>query len=145
MAPVAATSPVSRECSIDLPGNASAVNLARVKARSHLTVLGWRGSVHGATDVIGRLVDNAVRHGLTLGDAEQRLRLRLAVTESHELVVDVEDPNPQFRHFGTAIEGERGRGLWEAKRLGAQVTWFLRQDAVGKTVRATLNPGPVEP
>ncbi|WP_079148505.1 ATP-binding protein [Streptomyces agglomeratus] len=124
---------------IDLPGNAHAAKQARAQARSQLTLLGWQGSIHVATDVLGRLVDNAVRHGMA-----ERVKARLAITETQQLVIDVEDPTPQFLAFGAAVQGETGRGLWEAKRLGARVVWFLRNDA-GKTVRATLAPGPVEP
>ncbi|WP_455357172.1 ATP-binding protein [Streptomyces sp. SYSU K217416] len=145
MEPVAVTAPVLRELPLDLPGNTGAVNLARINARSLLTVLDWRGSVHLATDILARLVDNAVRHGLPPGDTEQRLEVRLLITETGQLVIDVEDPNPEFPDFDAAVQGEKGRGLWEAKRLGAQVTWFLRQDEVGKAVRATLTPGPVAP
>lgn len=146
MEPVAVTTPVLRESPpIDLPGNVNAVNLARVQARSQLTILGWRGSIHVATEVLGQLVDNAVCHGLPFGGEAARVKTRIGITESHQLVIDVEDPTPQFPDFSAAVQGEQGRGLWEVKRLGAQVTWFLRQDALGKTVRATLTPGPVEP
>ncbi|MFD9394167.1 ATP-binding protein [Streptomyces sp. NPDC060000] len=145
MEPAAVTALVLREVPLNLPGDDSARNLARVKAPALLTILGWSGSVPGATDVLGRLVDNAVCHGLTPGKADQRIAARLSITEAHELIIDVDDHNPKFLDFTAAIKGEHGRGLWDAQRLGATVTWFVRPDFEGKTVRATLAPGQVEP
>ncbi|WP_338675860.1 hypothetical protein V1460_25035 [Streptomyces sp. SCSIO 30461] len=91
-----------------------------------------------ATAVLDRLVDNAVRHGVTPGSADQSLAVRLRVAESERLLLDVEDPSPLFRDFEAALRGEQGRGLWETRRFGAEVAWFLRTGAVGKTVRAAL-------
>ncbi|WP_217163522.1 anti-sigma regulatory factor [Streptomyces sp. AC512_CC834] len=144
MKPAATTAPVLRELPLDLPADPSAVNAARVKSRTLLTMLGWPGNQHAAIDVIHCLVDNAVRHGLTPVEGVKRLDAGLGVTEAHELLIDVTDPNPSFPEFGKAIAGELGRGLWNATQHGAEITWFLNAKLGGKTVRAVMRPGPVE-
>jgi anti-sigma regulatory factor (Ser/Thr protein kinase) len=146
MQPAAATAPVLREVPIDLPANASAAGLARIQARTLLTVLSWPGNQHLATDVLHVLVDNAVEHALTPGRTGQRLSACLSVTEAHELLVDVTDPVPQFPEFDKAVAGESGRGLWKIARQGAALSWFVvGSDFDSKTVRAVLRPGPVKP
>ncbi|MGP4089637.1 ATP-binding protein [Streptomyces sp. KR55] len=145
MEPVATPTPVLREYPvIGLPGNSSAVTRARTIARTGLTVIGWTGDAHAATEVLARLVDNAVRHGVTPGHAETQISARLSLNEDGELIIDVTDPKPLFPDFEAARQGENGRGLWEVGRLGAEVTWFAPPDLNGKTVRATMKPGPVD-
>ena len=147
LAPAAASAPIVRSLSTELPGDGSAVFSARIWTRTCVTALRWNGPVLRATEAISRLVDNGVRHGLPddAGKAERRILLRAAVTETDELVVDVSDLHPFFPDFEAAVRGEKGRGLWQVARLGAVVTWFLHHDGPGKTVRATLPPGPVDP
>lgn len=53
------------------------------------------------------------------------MTVRLAVAEDKVLLVDVEDPRPEFPDSKAAIEGEKGRGLMYVRLLSAQVTWFL--------------------
>ncbi|MFE9454047.1 ATP-binding protein [Streptomyces sp. NPDC006739] len=144
MRPAALTAPVLRELPLALPADTSAVNVARIKGRTLLTMLNWPGSVHAAIDVLHCLVDNAVHHGLTPGKQGQALSVLFRVTQAHELLIDVSDPNPSFPHFDSAVNGELGRGLWDASRTGAHLTWFISPDFDGKTVRATLHPGRVE-
>lgn len=106
--------------------------------------MGWQGSVHAASDVVGRLVQNGVEHGV--GDRfDQRITVDLRLDEADHLVIDVRDPNPSFPDFERAQAGGVGRGLWEVRRLGAVVTRFLSPEGKGKTVRATMAPGPVQP
>ncbi|WP_328561353.1 ATP-binding protein [Streptomyces coelicoflavus] len=137
--------PVSRRYpTISLPGDRSAATRARTIARTGLTVMGWQGSVHAASDVVGRLVQNGVEHGV--GDRfDQRITVDLRLDEADHLVIDVRDPNPSFPDFERAQAGGVGRGLWEVRRLGAVVTRFLSPEGKGKTVRATMAPGPVQP
>lgn len=106
-------------------------------------MLGWSGDHYCAIDVLHVLVDNAVEHGHALTAAGQRLAACLSVTEAHELLVDVTDPNPTFPHFDKAIAGELGHGLGEVACQGVALSWFVSPEFDGKTVRAVLRPGPV--
>lgn len=143
MQPAAVTAPVLREMLLPLPADATAVNIARIKGRTLLTRLGWPGSVHAAIDVVHCLVDNAVRYGLTPEASGQSLAVCLRVTEAHELLIDVTDPNPMFPGFNTALAAGPGRGLGDVQQAGAALTWFVSPDCKGKTVRATMRPGTV--
>lgn len=123
----------------------SAAQLARLHARTRLAMLRWPGNRESATQVVGILIGNAVTHADPGPQHdEQLLRLRLAVTEDHALLIDVEDPIPEFRHFEQAQAGEIGCGLWTVRRLGGALSWHLREHG-GKAVRARLIPGPVQP
>ncbi|MFD5445979.1 ATP-binding protein [Streptomyces tendae] len=144
MEPAAVTAPVLREMLLELPADPSAVKIARVCGRTRLTMLDWPGNGHAAIAVLGALVDNAVTHGLTPGRTGQSLSARLGVTEDQELVIDVTDPNPLFPDFTDAVDGTVGRGLWNARRHGARLTWFVASGFEGKTVRAIFRPGPAE-
>ncbi|MFD4953425.1 ATP-binding protein [Streptomyces sp. NPDC058451] len=144
MESAAVTAPVLREMPLEIPADSSAVTIARISGRSMLTVLNWPGNVHAAIDVLHCLVDNAMEYGLTPGKAGQSLDARLCVTEAHELLIDVTDPNPKFPNFHEAVEGAEGRGLWNARQLGARLSWFVASNFQGKTVRATMNPGRVD-
>ncbi|MFE9476900.1 ATP-binding protein [Streptomyces griseofuscus] len=139
----AVTAPVLREIPITLPADSSAATSARIQGRALLTVLGWPGDQQRAVDVLHVLVDNAVQHALTPGVRVQRFGARLSVTEAHELLIDVTDPNPTFPAFDKAVTGELRRGIWGIVRQGATLTWFARADFAGKTVRAVLRPGQV--
>ncbi|MEV6056925.1 ATP-binding protein [Streptomyces sp. NPDC052107] len=141
MKPAAVTAPVLHEIPLDLPSDPSAAGLARIQARTLLTVLSWPGNQHLAVDVLHVLVDNAVQHALTPGKAGQHLRACLSITEAHELLIDVTDPDPAFPEFDKAVAGELGCGLWEIARQGAILTWFVDAKNGGKTVRAALCPG----
>ncbi|MFF4575684.1 ATP-binding protein [Streptomyces sp. NPDC001410] len=143
MEPAALTAPVLREVPLSLPAGPTAVSAARIEGRTLLTVLDWPGNVHAAIDVLHCLVDNAVAYGLAPGNTGESLGVRLRVTEAHELLIDVTDPNPTFPNFPEAVDGTEGRGLWNARQLGARLSWFVASDFEGKTVRATMNPGQV--
>lgn len=145
MQPTAVTAPVMREIPIDLPGDRSATGLARIQARSLLTVMAWPGNQHHAVDVLHALVGNAVKHALIPQEVNQRFGACLSITEAHELIIDVTDPVPLFPDFDQAIAGESGRGLWEIARKGADLSWFVTgDDFEAKTVRAVLRPGAVD-
>ncbi|MGC4950936.1 ATP-binding protein [Streptomyces sp. DT224] len=136
--------PVLRETRFALPADYSALAVARIDGRTRLTVLGWPGSQHDAVNVLYVLVRNALEHGVT--PDTQTFEVRLTVADGDELLVEVDDPNPKFPEFDRAIGGELGRGLWEAQRCGATITYFpADREGGGKTVRATLRPGPVAP
>ncbi|MGW6413467.1 ATP-binding protein [Streptomyces vinaceus] len=136
------------ESAVELPADSTAVTLARVRARYHLTVLQYRGSIPAATGVASRLVENAVRHGIPAPPPPAgHIKLRLATTEGAGLVIEVEDLMPAFPRFDAAVRGEHGRGLQEAAQLGATITWTLHHEAQTKTVRAELpaRPAPARP
>lgn len=137
MQPTAVSAPVTREWSTSLPPTANAVRLACVNARTRLTRLRWNGNIHGASEIVRRLVANALDQGVD--DHGPDLRLRLAITETGELLTEVSDPNPAFSDFSAAIEGGR---LWEVRQLGAHVTWYMLP-AGGKTVQARVSAGDV--
>jgi anti-sigma regulatory factor (Ser/Thr protein kinase) len=142
MDPAVPTAQVVHESALPLPPNASAAGAARIWARTLLTIMAWPGPHHVAADVLYVLVRNAVEHGLTEQSAGRRLEAWLRINESRELLIDVQDHNPDFPSFDKAVQGELGRGLWGAQRLGAALSWFPGEQ--GKTVRATLQPGPVD-
>ncbi|MEV5129095.1 ATP-binding protein [[Kitasatospora] papulosa] len=122
-----------------------ATQLARLHARTRLTMLRWPGNRESATQVVGILIGNAVKHADPGAQHEDRLlRLRLAITEDHALLIDVEDPLPEFRQFEQARAGEIGGGLWTVRRLGGALSWHLPEHG-GKAVRARLIPGLVQP
>ncbi|MFJ2739515.1 ATP-binding protein [Streptomyces sp. NPDC087440] len=127
--------PVTREWSAECALTPRAVRLARTRARTCLTVLGWAGDVDDAVLVVSELVTNAVRHARVPGRVAW---LRLALLEDGALLVDVSDPVEGFRPSGDGCDG--GRGLQLVRSLG-ELSWFLRSDPDrGKTVRARLCP-----
>ncbi|MFE2839260.1 ATP-binding protein [Streptomyces mirabilis] len=114
----------------------------RDAARMYLTVLRWPGDIPTAVEVLSRLAHNAVIHARpdSESEADGKMTVRLAVAEDNVLLVDVEDPRPDFPDSKAAIEGEKGRGLMYVRLLSAQVTWFLSEDTLTKTVQARLLP-----
>lgn len=143
MEPAAATPLVSRQTQLQLPPDPSALKMARINGRTKLTMLNWQGNQHGAVNVLYVLVNNALRHGLPPGTT-QGPEIWLRITETHDLIIDVTDPDPTFPDFDLAIAGHLGQGLWGARQLGASITWFPDGER-GKTVRATMRPSPVQP
>lgn len=145
MQPAAVTAPVLREIPMDLPADLSAAGLARIQARTLLTVASWPGNQHHAIEVLHALVDNAVKHTFKTGKPNQPFGARLSITEAHELLVEVTDPVPEFPGFDQALAGESGRGLWEIARKGVDLSWFVvGSEFDAKTVRAVLRPGVVD-
>ncbi|GHH47126.1 ATP-binding protein [Streptomyces candidus] len=138
----------SRSWSTECTLTPRAVALARTRARTHLTALGWTGDIDDAVLVVSELVTNAVRHARVPGRVGW---LRLAVLDGGDLLVDVSDPVAGFRSGGGGMdvppgcEGEGGRGLHLVRQLG-ELTWFLRGGAApedGKTVRVRLASEPL--
>ncbi|MFC5218841.1 ATP-binding protein [Streptomyces coerulescens] len=144
LVPVPRPAPIDITLQTELPGDISAVRAARWWTRAIFPALRWAGPVVRAAEVVARLVDNAVRHGMPDHAETQTLLLRTAVNAAGDLIIDVSDLNASFPGFEAAARGERGRGLSHVARLGARVTWFLHHDGPGKTVRAVLPPGEVD-
>ncbi|MGR3875621.1 ATP-binding protein [Streptomyces graminifolii] len=131
-------SPVDREWSRSYALTPASLRRVRGDARTFLTVLGWPGDIATALEVLSRLALNAVVHAQPTTDIEPEMTVRLAITEDDVLLVDVEDPRPEFPGSEAAIAGELGSGLMYVRMLDATVTWFLAEDACTKTVRAVL-------
>ncbi|MGW7072181.1 ATP-binding protein [Streptomyces sp. NPDC054855] len=136
----AVTAPVLRELRLDIPGDTGVKLLSRVRinGRTLLTVLSWPGDHAVAIRVLHCLVDNAAQYGLAPGQTGKYLSAYLRVTEAHELVVDVTDPNPTFPGFDQAIAEKSDSGLGLVAKAGGALSWFLTPQADAKTVRAVL-------
>ncbi|MFF0725708.1 ATP-binding protein [Streptomyces sp. NPDC004134] len=135
---------MSREWSMGYVMGYRSVPLVRVHVRRQLALWRWGGDAQDAALVVSELVTNAIQYGRQVG---RRVWVRLAVREDGSLVIDVSDPQttqpprvPDASPPGP--EDERGRGLFLARGLGAELSWFPREFA-GKTVRATLEPARV--
>ncbi|MDQ0956056.1 anti-sigma regulatory factor (Ser/Thr protein kinase) [Streptomyces phaeochromogenes] len=143
--PVGASAPVDRSWGRSYTLTRASLRRVRDDARMFLTVLGWPGDIAVAAEVLSRLAENAVVHARAAGGAHAEMAVRLSVAEDEMLLVDVEDPFPEFPDSRAAIAGERLRGLMYVQFLGARVTWSLSRDARTKTVRAWLLPDQVSP
>ncbi|MFG2681314.1 ATP-binding protein [Streptomyces sp. NPDC048392] len=109
-------------------------------ARSRLALRQWPGDIGSAVEVLARLAFNAVVHAQPAHGAAAQMHVHLAFTDGGGLIIDVDDPSPGFPDAPAALRGEKGRGLREARQLGAHLEWFLAADGRRKTVRATLRP-----
>ncbi|MFD0052030.1 ATP-binding protein, partial [Actinomycetes bacterium NPDC127524] len=110
MRPAAVTAPVLREIPMDLPRDLSAPGLARIQARTLLTVAAWPGSQPHAVEVLHTLVDNAVKHALTPGRADQPFGACLSITEARGRRGGGAAPGPRGPAGGPAGAGGGGRG-----------------------------------
>jgi anti-sigma regulatory factor (Ser/Thr protein kinase) len=92
--------------------------------------------------VIGRvLMDNAFAH--TSVPEYAVITMQWALLQSGELVFQVHDGRVEFPDFDKAVswepaEGERPRGLWTARRLGAEISYAPTDE--GKIVQALIKP-----
>ncbi|MEV6841196.1 ATP-binding protein [Streptomyces sp. NPDC051133] len=129
---------------MNLPGNSRAITQARTIARYGLTVIGWEGDVHAATEVLSQLVKNAVQHGVAPDNSAGEIGVSLAINEIEQLIIDVTDPSPFFPGFASALRGAQGRGLRIIQRRQAEITWFAPPSLACKTVRATMTAGTVD-
>lgn len=135
---------MAREWSMGYVMGYRSVPLVRVHVRRQLALWRWAGDAQDAAVVVSELVTNAIQYGRRVG---RRVWVRLAVREDGSLVIDVSDPQATLPPrvldplpSPPGPEEERGRGLFLARGLGAELSWFPRE-FVGKTVRATLEPG----
>lgn len=141
--PVPINAPVDRHWARSYTLRPESLRQVRTDAYTYLTMLNWTGNQAAAVEVLARLAKNAVVHAAPVTGTSAQMQVRLAVTEKDELLIDVSDPSPEFPDCAAAIRGEKGRGLWDVRRLGADVTWILSENGRGKTVRAHLLPGEV--
>ncbi|MEU5748211.1 hypothetical protein ABZ804_22065 [Streptomyces sp. NPDC047726] len=117
---------------------AAAAQNARVRCNLWLTANQWAGPVERAVAVANHLVRNAVSHGST-GKSRDVL-LRLSITQSESLLVEVSDSVPQFPAFDEVFRAFGG--LSRARQLGAALSWFPTPD--GKTVQARFTAPAVQ-
>jgi hypothetical protein len=107
----------------------------------------YLGPDHGFGDIedlaaIGRvLMANAFAH--TRVPEYAVITMRWALLQSGELVFQVHDGRCEFPNFDKAVtwepaEGERPRGLWTARRLGAEISYAPTDE--GKIVQALIKP-----
>jgi len=135
--------PVDRHWARSYTLRPESLRQVRTDAYTRLTLLNWTGNNAAAVEVLARLAKNAVVHAAPVNGTSAHMDVRLAVTEKDELLIDVGDPSPEFPDCAAAIRGEKGRGLWDVRGLGADVSWSLSENGRGKTVRAHLLPGEV--
>lgn len=102
---------------------------------------------HGFVDIedlamIGRvLMANAFAY--TCVPEYAVITMRWALLRSGELVFQVHDSSTEFPDFDKVVswepaEGERPRGLWTARRLGAEISYAPTDE--GKIVQALIKP-----
>jgi hypothetical protein len=102
---------------------------------------------HGFVDIedlsaIGRvLMANAFAHAPAPEHAQ--FTMRWALLQTGELVFQVHDGRREFPDFDKALSckpaaGERSRGLWTARGLGAEISYAPVDD--GKIVQALFKP-----
>nr|WSY53331.1 ATP-binding protein [Streptomyces sp. NBC_00886] len=102
---------------------------------------------HGFVDIedlatIGRvLMANAFAH--TCVPEYAVITMRWALLQSGELIFQVHDGRTECPDFDKAVswepaEGERPRGLWTARRLGAEISYAPTDE--GKIVQALIKP-----
>lgn len=128
-----------------ITATAAAGRNARLLVRTRLTVARWTGDVEDAAQIVEKLVDNAVRH--TPVDETDKIQVHLYVDSAGQLLVEVDDPMPEFPGFFAALawqpagEGEP-RSLWCVQESGAELAFRRRRDVnglvMGKAVQARL-------
>ncbi|MFI6341078.1 hypothetical protein [Streptomyces sp. NPDC050535] len=141
----AVTAPIDREWSHSYAMTPVSLRRLRSDARMRLTLLRWPGNIPTAIEVLSRLAHNALVHARPDDERAAAMTVRLAVLEDDVLLVDVEDPRPEFPDSKAAIAGGKGNGLRSIRLLDATLTWHLSEGNRTKTVRAHLRPGTVSP
>ncbi|MFD7769841.1 ATP-binding protein [Streptomyces sp. NPDC059787] len=121
------------------PLQPTAVQLARIHARTWLVMSRWAGDQDAALLAIHELVENGVKHPTE--SVEGAVELGLLITEEEDLLIDVSDPDPKFADFDAAIAVEKTRGLGLVIALGGAITWGTPDPGRGKTVRVRMRPG----
>ena len=109
--------------------------LARLHARTRLSVMAWSGNRNAAVRIITEVVQNAVDH---VGKGV--VGLTLTADEDEVLFIDVTDPRPGDETLHDAFAGAHGTGLWLVRQLGGEVSWFPAESGPGKTIRVRMQP-----
>ncbi|MER7692940.1 hypothetical protein [Streptomyces sp. NPDC097610] len=121
--------------------NGHAAENARSYTRMHLTLANVCVDIEDAAVVGGVLMANAVAHSGVPEYAQ--IPMQWVLLQTSELLIQVQDPRCDFPDFDQAVtwkpaEGEKPRGLWIARELGAELA-FAPTEA-GKIVQALIKP-----
>lgn len=106
---------------------------ARIQAVTCLLAFRWTGPCGLAVATVDQLVRNASEFGRCSGG---EIGLRIGCTEADDLLIDVDDRNPEFPFFDQAVAGRFGHGLRRVAEYGATLSWHPHER--GKTVRAVM-------
>ncbi|WP_405526754.1 hypothetical protein OG426_30320 [Streptomyces canus] len=114
---------------------------ARSYTRLYLTLNHIFVDIEDAAVIGGALMANAVMHSGVPEYAE--IPMHWALLQTGELVIQVQDARRDFPDFDKAVkwepaEGEKLRGLWIARQLGAEIAYAPTE--VGKVVQALIRP-----
>ncbi|MFD6294253.1 hypothetical protein ACFWFU_05520 [Streptomyces sp. NPDC060235] len=130
-----------------LKADDSAPPMTRIYLRTWLTVASWNGNVDQATRVASHLVKNAVRHGTPLQPGNLVFLRVFGISDSNDLVIEVEDALPGFPGFeefadqSGVVLGKPTR-LWWVPHYHGRLFWDLTKNndgrVVGKTVQAII-------
>ncbi|MFJ1735493.1 ATP-binding protein [Streptomyces sp. NPDC088254] len=112
--------------------------LARLHARTRLSMMSWSGDQDSAVRIATEVVRNAVQH---VGSGV--VELRLSVDQDEVLFLDVTDAHPGDGGLDGALAGRDGTGLWLVRRLGGEVSWVPAESGNGKTIRIRVPPGEI--
>ncbi|MEU1447209.1 hypothetical protein [Streptomyces mirabilis] len=121
--------------------NRHAAENARSYTRMHLTLANVSVDIEDAAAIGGVLMANAVTHSGAPTYAQ--IPMQWVLLETGELLIQVQDARRDFPGFDKAVtwepaEGEKPRGLWIARELGAELA-FAPTEA-GKIVQALIKP-----
>ena len=126
------------------PFQSTTVRLARIHARTFLSMMSWAGDQDNAQRVAVELVKNAVQH---VGPRypHSAVTLNLTVTEDEELLITVTDPSLAFDGFAEVIADEKSTGLGLVRALGGDVSCAIRGSGDGKSVSVRMKPSAPSP
>ncbi|MBZ3906552.1 ATP-binding protein [Streptomyces scabiei] len=121
--------------------NEHAAGNARNYTRMYLGQQPAPVNIEAAAAIVHVLVSNAVAY--SEGPGYSVVAVHWAVLPAGALVIQVQDERRDFPGFDEAVncepaEGERPRGLWTARRLGAEITYAPVEG--GKVVQALIRP-----
>ncbi|MFE2688589.1 hypothetical protein [Streptomyces mirabilis] len=121
--------------------NRHAAENARSYTRMHLTLANVNVDIEDAAVIGGVLMANAALHSGV--PAYAQIPMQWVLLQTGELLIQVQDSRRDFPGFDEAVtwepaEGEKPRGLWIARELGAELA-FAPTEA-GKIVQALIKP-----
>lgn len=121
------------------PLQPASVRLARLHARTFLSVTEWGGDQEAAVRIVMELVDNAVQHVGPVHPQGQ-VTLGMTATEDDDLIIAVTDPGCWFDGFDGAEAAQKDSGLGLVRKLGGEMSWTISESGYTKTVRVLMKP-----